>query len=78
MEIGNFQCGGLGSFCTDPLTVNNHWTDLFALKILLMAYNKILLPIHELYRNFLTWHPPFNPLPTDDAIWRHQILAACY
>ena len=21
---------------------------------------------------------PFNPLPTDDAFWRHQILAACY
>ena len=19
-----------------------------------------------------------NPLPTDDAFWRHQILAACY
>ena len=19
-----------------------------------------------------------NPLPTDDALWRHQILAACY
>ena len=22
--------------------------------------------------------PSFNSLPTDDAFWRHQILAACY
>ena len=32
----------------------DYWTDLFALKVIFMAYNKSFLPVHALHR-FLTW-----------------------
>ena len=34
--------------------------------------------VHETAALVLLSRRYFNPLTTDDAFWRHQILAACY